>query len=78
MQCRADVTGRVLHRPAWAESAFGAAVLAASGSAGGGLSEAIGRMVHVRKTFRPATGRAEHYHGLYQRFRHALNERGYL
>ena len=78
MQCRADVTGRVLHRPACPESAFGSAVLAAAGSPDGGLSEAIGRMVHVRKTFSPATGRAEHYHGLYQRFCRALNERGYL
>ena len=31
MQLRADVTGRVYHRPAYPESAFGAAVLAASG-----------------------------------------------
>lgn len=78
MQCRADVTGRVLHRPAWAESAFGAAVLAAAGSPDGSLNEAIGRMVHVRKTFSPATGRAGHYQRLYRRFCRALNERGYL
>ncbi len=77
MQCRADVTGRVLHRPACGESAFGTAILAAAGSRCEGLAEAIENMVRIERTFRPNTARAEHYDTAYQRFRAELEERGY-
>jgi len=77
MQCRADVTGRVLHRPACGESAFGTAILAAAGSRCEGLAKAIENMVRIERTFRPNTARAEHYDAAYQRFRAELEERGY-
>jgi len=77
MQCRADVTGRVLHRPACGESAFGTAILAAAGSLYGGLAEAIENMVHVERTFSPNRAGTEHYDGLYRRFRSELEKRGY-
>ena len=77
MQCRADVTGRPLHRPDCPESAFGTALLAAAGSLPGGLAETIETMVRVEKTFTPDAGRAEHYHRLYRRFGDELEKRGY-
>lgn len=78
MQCRADVTGRVLHRPACTESAFGAAVLAAAGSDYGDLAAAIDNLAHVEKTFTPDSARAEHYGSLYAQFCEQLQKRGYL
>jgi len=77
MQCRADATGRVFHRPACGESAFGAAVLAAAGCVYDGLHEAMEKMVHVQKTFTPSAGRAEGYERLFRRFACELKRRGY-
>jgi len=77
MQCRADVTGRVLHRPACGESAFGTAILAAAGSRYEGLAEAIENMVRIERTFAPNRAGTEHYDGLYRRFRSELEKRGY-
>ena len=78
MQCRADVTRRVLRRAACPESAFGAAVLAAAGSDYRGLSEAIENMVRIERTFSPDAARAEQYEGCYERFCGELKKRGYL
>ena len=58
MQCRADVTGRVLHRPVCGESAFGAAVLSAVGTHYNSIMEAVGRMVGLERTFTPDRRRA--------------------
>ena len=77
MQCRADVTGRVVHRPVSPESAFGTAILAAAGSRYAGLAEAIERMVRIERTFRPNPARTGHYDAAYTRFRAELEERGY-
>ena len=77
MQCRADVTGRVLNRPACPESAFGAAILAAAGRYYGGLAQAVENMARIERTFTPNGSRAEHYNRLYGRFCDELEERGY-
>ena len=77
MQCRADATGRVIHRSTCGESAFGSAVLAAAGSVFDGLAGAIQHMVHVQKTFTPNPRRTERYTQLYERFRAELQKRGY-
>ncbi len=77
MQCRADATGRILHRPACGESAFGAAVLAASGSLFAGLTEAIGAMVRLERTYTPNPAATEPYDQHYRRFRSELEKRGY-
>jgi len=76
MQCRADVTGRVLHRPACPESAFGAAILAA-GTLHRELTQAIEEMVHIERSFAPDPNRTEHYNRLYERFCGELAKRGY-
>ena len=78
MQCRADVTGRVIHRPGCPESAFGSAVLAASGTIYQGIPYAIEKMVHQEKAFTPIAERAVAYDRLYGRFCNELTSRGYL
>ncbi len=77
MQCRADATGRVLHRPECAESGFGAAVLAGAAALHQGLAAAVGRMVRIERSFAPQAGSATAYEEHYQRFCAELDARGY-
>jgi xylulokinase len=78
MQCRADVTGRVIHRPRCGQSAFGAAVLAAAGVLGCGVGAAIREMVRLERSFTPNTERKGDYQRLYDRFREELRRRGWI
>jgi xylulokinase len=78
MQCRANVTGRTLHRPRCPESAFGAAVLAAAGCYYNGWTEAVQHMVRTERTFTPHPRLAERCQAIYERFRGELDQRGYL
>lgn len=77
MQCRADATGRVVHRPAFPESAFGSAVLAAAGTAFGDVWQAVGRMVRIERSFEPDSGCAGRYDELYARFCAEIDRRGW-
>jgi D-ribulokinase len=77
-QCRADVAGRVIHRPAVAESVFGAALLAASGVLEEPLDLVIERMVCIEKSFFPNVGRAALYEERFEEFGKELRSRGYL
>ncbi|MFH1569180.1 MAG: FGGY family carbohydrate kinase, partial [Gemmatimonadota bacterium] len=77
-QGRADVTGRVYHRPACPESAFGSAVLAAAGTHFGDVWQAVARMVRVEATFEPRPGRRAGYDEAYGRLVERLRARGYL
>ena len=77
MQCRASATGRVVHRPECPESAFGSAILAASGAAGVGVWEAVTAMVRIEAVFDPDPAQARQYEDLYGQFCAALRERGY-
>lgn len=77
-QIRADVTGRVMHRPAVAESAFGAALLAASGVMQESLDRVIGRMVCIEKSFFPNVSRAALSEERFEEFGKELRDRGYL
>jgi xylulokinase len=78
MQCRADVTQRVLHRPAVAESAFGSAILAAAGTVFSSLTEATAAMAKTAHSFAPETKNAAQYDDLYRKFLAELETRGYL
>ncbi len=78
LQCRADVTGRVIHRPACPESAFCSAVLAAAGTIYAGWERAVEGMVKLESTFSPRPDRRAEYDRLYQRFCDELKRRGYL
>jgi xylulokinase len=78
MQCRADVTGRVLHRPACAQSAFGSAVLAATGAHFGDLKAAVQNMVSMEKNYYPTAALRNRYDDLYHTFLEEISRRGYL
>jgi sugar (pentulose or hexulose) kinase len=78
MQCRANATGRVIHRPVCGESAFGSAVLAAAGSRYNSIREAIERMVRIERSFEPDQRQVSRYDQLFDRFCDALRMRGYL
>ena len=77
MQCRADVTGRRVHRPACPESAFGSAVLAAAGTVYGDLWEAVGKMVQIERSFEPDLERGGFYDELFGRFCDEIDRRGW-
>ena len=78
VRCRAAATGRTIHRPCCAESAFGAAVLAAAGLTGASLGETIQQMVRIERTFTPEPARSVQYADLFGRFCDELRKRGYL
>jgi len=78
MQCRADATGRTIHRPASPESAFGSAVLAAAGTVHSDLRTATREMANVERTFAPLAETADSYCRLYREFCAELENRGYL
>ena len=78
MQCRADVTRRLIYRPRVPESAFGSAILAAAGTIFSSLDEATAAMAHQAQTFAPAAGMETHFDELYQRFGDELRRCAYL
>ncbi len=77
-QCRADVSACAVHRPHVAESAFGAAVLAASGACREPLDQAVHRMVRIEESYFPSVGRAAFYQERFEEFGQELRRRGYL
>ncbi|MDH7569577.1 MAG: FGGY-family carbohydrate kinase, partial [Armatimonadota bacterium] len=76
LQIRADMLQRVLVRPEAAESAFGAALLAASHTLYRTLSEATRAMVREARQVEPRPGFGPAYDALYARFREACARRG--
>ncbi len=78
MQCRADATGRVVHRPACPESAFGAAVLAGAGTCFRSVGDAVEAMVKLSDTFVARQEFSGHYEDLFGRFCDEFRKRGYL
>jgi sugar (pentulose or hexulose) kinase len=76
MQLRADVLGRAIECTEAPDSAFGSAVLAASGSLFGSLEEATRRMVRRSRRFEPRPERRGQYDDLYLRFRDECARRG--
>ena len=76
VQCRANITGRVIHRPAKPSSAFGSAVLAAS-TLQGSIQEAAAQMVQILKTFEPDPELLRTYEPRYQKFREICRNRDY-
>ena len=78
LQLRADITGRIVHRPACPESAFGSAILAAAGAGVGDVWQASRQMVHIEKTMVPDPSRKDQYDTYYERFKSLLHAKGYL
>ncbi|GAA1960121.1 FGGY-family carbohydrate kinase [Amycolatopsis minnesotensis] len=75
LRIRADVLGMPLRVAGDADSSFGAALLAASGTLHTGLAEATGAMVRPGHVIEPSGTRLE---DSYQRFRAELARRGWL
>lgn len=76
MQVRADVLGRPIACTAAPDSAFGSAVLAASATLFGSLTEATRAMVRRDRCFEPDPARRARYDALYGEFRAACRARG--
>jgi len=74
---RASVLRKVLIRPRVAETAFGAAIIAASKTYFSSLSEASKAMVKRGEAFEPDDSLARAYEEAYWRFRVECSERGY-
>lgn len=75
---RAAVLQRSLLQPEVAETAFGAAVLAASGCWYDTVSQAIAGMVRIGKTYEPEPALVAAYEDRYNLFKGELEQRGYL
>lgn len=78
LQLRANVLNRRIVVPKVVEAAMGAAVLAASGVAFNGTSEAVEGMVKIDREFLPSAEAAEAYNSEYGRFKEACRVRGYI
>lgn len=74
---RANVLNRVIARSAVAESAMGAAIIAASRTMYASLSEASRNMVKLDLKIEPEPHTARRYDELYARFRQETSKRGY-
>ena len=77
LQVRANVLNRVIARTAVAESAMGAAIIAASRTMYASLSEASRNMVTLQLKVEPQPEAAERYKELYALFRKETSKRGY-
>jgi D-ribulokinase len=77
-QIRADVLGRELVRPRLPESAFGAALLAASHTLYASVSEAGRAMVQIDRRFAPNTAMRAHYDDKTARLRDEIQRRGWM
>jgi xylulokinase len=79
MQCRADVTGRVVHRlPETHGADFGSAIVAAVGTQFHSLEEASNAMVHLAQSFYPNPDRMTMFKEHYANFLATMAEQGYL
>ena len=77
LQLRANILNRTLVRPKVAESAFGAAIVAASQTACNGLIEATRKMVKVDLEVEPEAQKLKPYATKYRKFRDACRAIGY-
>ena len=77
-QLRASVLRRTVARPRHPTGAFGAAILAATGTIyGGDVTAAIRQMTKVVETYAPSPELCGRYDDLYHSFREACRSRGY-
>lgn len=79
MQCRADMTERVIHRlPHKRGADFGTALVAAMGAKYHSLEETSDAMVHIEKSFYPDPERMTAFKECYANFQTTMEEQGYL
>jgi sugar (pentulose or hexulose) kinase len=77
LQVRANALNRVLARATFAESAMGAAIIAASRTMYPSLSDASKKMVQLESKVEPEPPLAEKYEAIYLQFRDEMKKRGY-
>jgi sugar (pentulose or hexulose) kinase len=77
LQVRANVLDRRIARASVAESAMGAAIIAASRTMYDSVSEASGSMVRLDLEIEPQPQAVDVYRDLYDRFRNEMCKRGY-
>jgi len=77
LQLRADVLGRRFNVSSNAESAVGAAILAAAPIAYSSISEAVSNMVRIDRSFEPRSDYAEYFQEKSERLQEACHKRGY-
>lgn len=75
-QLRADVLGRTVYTPQFAEPAVGMAILARADT--GSVTDAATRMVRVGERFEPDQNRSERLAGNFSRLTQELVKRGYI
>jgi len=78
LKVRADILGKRLLKSSMPESAFGAAILAASNTLYTTVAEAGRKMVSIESQIEPDLGMQSHYTEKYDQFVDACRERGYL
>ena len=77
-QMRSNILNRVVVRAQHGTAAFGAAILAASGTIyAGDVTGAIQAMTKVAESFEPSPASAKRYDEIYAQFRQACTRRGY-
>jgi sugar (pentulose or hexulose) kinase len=77
-QLRSNILRRAVVRAQHATAAFGAAILAASGTIyAGDVTAAIQAMTKVAESFQPSPKLAARYDEIYAQFRQACTRRGY-
>jgi sugar (pentulose or hexulose) kinase len=76
MQIRADVLNKTICRAREVETGFGAAVIAASGSYYGSMTDAIGQMVNIDRIFEAQPIHMDIYNDIYQKFLRTCRDKG--
>ena len=78
MQCRADITERIVHRlPKTHGADFGTAIVVAMGTKYHSLEDASNAMVHIEKSFYPNPERVMAFKDRYKDFLVTMEEQGY-
>jgi D-ribulokinase len=77
-QVRASVLGKTLVQPVVTDTAFGAAIIAASGCWFGSISQAARGMVRIARTIQPEPSWVSTYAERYATFVQELHRRGYI
>lgn len=78
LQIRANVLGKTLVKPCVVEAAMGSAIIAASKTLFGGITEAVRSMVKTEEEILPQPEKAAAYEKLYAVFKKQCRIRGYI
>jgi len=77
-QVRANILNKTLLKPQIVEAAMGSAIIAASTTLYGNVTDAARGIVKITEEIYPQPDKVEQYQPLYERFKKACRERGYI